>query len=315
MDLWILGNLTIDDLVLADGTTHMGMCGGNGIYAALGGRVWSESVGLSARIGPDFPRTHIRTLEDAGLRLALSEVEAPTIHSWALHESADRRRFINWLDSGSHLEQSLLPPEVPADACQVRVCHVAPMPLEVQAKLVRHLAVRGPLVSLDPHDEYIAGAEDTLLQLLGCVDVFLPSRQEAALLYGRDDPIAAARAFAAAGPRVVAIKLGVDGSLVLAPGFDDAVHIGCAPVDAVDPTGAGDAYCGAFCATYAQSGDPIESALRATVAASLIVEQPGALSVLPFDRTLAEQRLTCLRNTLQPLRTENQDACAWRSAS
>jgi len=86
-------------------------------------------------------------------------------------------------------------------------------------------------------------------------------------------------------------------------------------VDAVDPTGAGDAYCGAFCATYAQSGDPIESALRATVAASLIVEQPGALSILPFDRTLAEQRLTCLRNTLQPFRTENQDACAWRSAN
>ncbi|TME32155.1 MAG: hypothetical protein E6I75_17350 [Chloroflexi bacterium] len=97
-DLWVLGNLTIDDLVLPDGTTSMGLCGGNAIFAALGGRVWSEHVGLAARVGPDFPRGNIRRLEAAGIQLALSEVDAPTLHNWALYESADRRRFVEGLD-------------------------------------------------------------------------------------------------------------------------------------------------------------------------------------------------------------------------
>src|SRR5438093_138489 len=112
-DLWVLGNLTIDDLVLPDGTTAMGLCGGNAIFAALGGRLWSTRVGLAARIGPDFPETHVRSLEAAGIQLALSPTTAPSMHNWALYETADRRRFINWLDSGSHVDQSLSPAEVP----------------------------------------------------------------------------------------------------------------------------------------------------------------------------------------------------------
>ena len=290
-ELWVLGNLTTDDLVLADGTTAMGLCGGGAIFAALGGRLWSPRVGLSARVGPDFPTRHIQAIAAAGIQLALSPVDAPSIHSWALYETADRRRFINWLDSGSHLEQSLLPPEVPAEAHAARVCHIAPMPLTVQSRLVRHLSGTGPLVSLDPHDEYIQGAEETLFELLALVDVFLPSRHEAALLFGRDAPEEAARAFAARGPRAVAIKLGAEGSLVCGLGQAEPVHVPALPVKAVDPTGAGDAYCGAFAVSYGAGNTLLESACRATVAASFVVEQRGALAVLPLDSAAAERRM------------------------
>ena len=327
-ELWVIGNLTIDDVVLPDGTTSMGMCGGNAIYAALGGRMWSDAVGLSARIGPDFPRSHVRALDAAGVRLDLVEVQAPTLHNWALYESPDRRQFITRLDSGSHHEQSVVPDEVSVRAASARVCHIAPMPLERQAALVRRFAAGSPLVSLDPHDDYIAGAQDELMGVLRLVDVFLPSRGEAALLYGRDDPAAAARAFAAAGPAVVAIKLGADGSLVLGPGLADPVSIPAVPVCTVDPTGAGDAYCGAFCVTYARTRDPLEAGLRASVAGALTVEQHGALSILPFDRASIRQRLSWLRQSLgrgperghsresrEHPRTENREACAWKTAS
>jgi sugar/nucleoside kinase (ribokinase family) len=313
-DLWVLGNLTIDDLVLPDGTTSMGLCGGNAIFAALGGRVWSTQVGLAARIGPDFPRNNIERLETAGVQLALSKVDAPTLHNWALYESPDRRRFINWLDSGSHLQQSLLPAEVPAAAGLARVCHVAPMPLEVQSKLVRFLAPQPALVSLDPHDEYINGAEDALLDLLALVDLFLPSRREAALLYGRDAPEDAARAFLSRGPRAVAIKLGAEGSVVCGRGVEP-VHVPAVPVIAVDPTGAGDGYCGGFCVSFGQQGDVLEAALHATVAGALMVEHRGALAALPFDRYVAEQRLEWLKGTLEPLRMESKHPCAWTNAN
>ena len=309
-DVWVLGNLTIDDLVLADGTTAMGLCGGNAIFAALGARLWSTRVGLSARVGPDYPASHVQALAATGIQLALSPVEAPSMHNWALYETADRRRFINWLDSGSHLEQSLLPAEVPDEAKAARVCHVAPMPLEVQSKLVRHLARGTTLVSLDPHDEYVRGSEARLLELLGQVDLFLPSRQEATLLFGRDAPEDAALAFAACGPQAVVIKLGADGSLVYGVQLERPVHVPAIVVNAIDPTGAGDAYCGAFCVSYGQApiGGPVEAACRATVAASFVVERCGALAVLPFDCSVAEQRLERL--------TEELNApCVWTNAS
>jgi ribokinase len=227
--------------------------------------------------------------------LDLIEVDAPTIHNWALYESPDQRQFVLRLDSGTHLQQSLVPAEVSSAALSARACHIAPMPLERQTALVQHFGGRPGLISLDPHDEYIAHNEAAFVELLRLVDVFLPSRKEAALLYGRDDPVAAARAFAATGPAVVAIKLGVEGSVVYGPGLEEPVAVPCVAVPLTDPTGAGDAYCGAFAVTYAYTRDPLESALRATVAGALTVGHHGALSILPFDRAAIEHHLEHLR--------------------
>jgi sugar/nucleoside kinase (ribokinase family) len=290
-DLWVLGNLTIDDVVGIDRSVAMSMCGGNAIYAAVGARVWSDRVGMSARVGPDYPKNHIEALRRDGIRLELTTVAVPSIHNWALYEDADTRRFIPWLNSGTHYQQSLLPTEVPSAACDARVCHVAPMPLSIQQQLVQHLSGGNCLISLDPHDEYVVGHARALLDLLSLVTIFLPSRQEACLIFGRDDPDSAARAFAAAGARVVVIKLGAEGSLVYEAGGADVHHVPAVQADVIDPTGAGDAYCGAFGVVYARTSNALQAGLHASVAASFIVERLGATSVLPLDRTEAERRL------------------------
>jgi sugar/nucleoside kinase (ribokinase family) len=138
----------------------------------------------------------------------------------------------------------------------------------------------------------------------------LPSHQEARLLFGRDAPEAAALAFAACGPQVVVIKLGAEGSLVYGPDLEHPVHVPTVAANAIDPTGAGDAFCGAFCVSYGQPpvGNPLLAACRATVAASFVVEQRGALAVWPFDCSAAEQRLGRL--------TEEMNLpCAWTNAN
>jgi sugar/nucleoside kinase (ribokinase family) len=310
-DVWVLGNLTIDDLVFSDGATAMGLCGGNAIFAALGARLWAARVGLSARVGPDYPSAYLHALEATGIELRLSAVNAPSIHNWALYEDADTRRFVPWVRSGTHLQQSLLSDEVPDEARAARVCHIAPMPLSVQANLVRHLArASDGLIALDPHDEYIADQASLLQDLLPQLTLFLPSRREAALLYGHDAPDDAARAFARAGPRVVAIKLGAEGSLACAKDSDVVHHIPAIAVAAIDPTGAGDAFCGAFAAVFGQGGDVLEAARRATVAASFVVQHYGATTVVPFDRDEAERRY---RSLLAVPERRCVRACAWTS--
>src|SRR5580765_3088061 len=104
-DVWVLGNLTIDDVVRSDGTTAMGLCGGGAVYAALGARLWSTRVGVCARLGSDFPKRYLAELAAAGIELRLTPVATRTMRNWALYESSGRRRFVAHLDGGTHDEQ------------------------------------------------------------------------------------------------------------------------------------------------------------------------------------------------------------------
>lgn len=80
---------------------------------------------------------------------------------------------------------------------------------------------------------------------------------------------------------VVVVTLGADGALLQERGNDD-LRVAAPSVRAVDSTGAGDAFCGAFAAALAD-GRELEHALRfAVVAASLSVEKVGAVTSVPF---------------------------------
>lgn len=277
---------------MADGRTAFGLCGGNALFAARGAHVWEDAVGVAARIGPDFPAQQRRDLHSLGLELALVEVPTRTIHNWALYESNDIRKFVLWNGSGTHLDQSLRAEELPSLA-GAEACHIAPMPLSIQVELVQAVRPLVRVVTLDPHEEHIAGNEDVLVDLLPSLTLFLPSRSEAERLFGRDDPEAAAVAFVEAGATIAAVKLGEEGSVVTIGG-GRTVHVPAVEMDAVDPTGAGDGYCGGFTAAYTQGNNAVVAACYGTVSASLICEARGALSHASRDRSLASGRLARL---------------------
>jgi ribokinase len=69
----------------------------------------------------------------------------------------------------------------------------------------------------------------------------------------------------------------------------------------VDVTGAGDAYCGGFMIGLAQTGDPLEAALRGSVSASLVIEGLSALYALETGPALAAGRLEELRHAVIPV--------------
>ena len=111
---------------------------------------------------------------------------------------------------------------------------------------------------------------------LGFVDILKASEAEAALMSGRDDPIAAAESLSALGPREVVITLGAAGSVVFADGA--AKRISSVPARAaVDPTGCGDTYLAAYVTLRLEEVAPADAAAFASAAASLKLEIAGAL--------------------------------------
>lgn len=88
----------------------------------------------------------------------------------------------------------------------------------------------------------------------------------------------------------IIITLGGKGSLVI--GADgQCVRIPAFKVDAVDTTGAGDTFCGAFCVALSEGKTPRDAAVFASAASALTVLRSGAQGAIPF-REEVEQFLS-----------------------
>jgi sugar/nucleoside kinase (ribokinase family) len=106
------------------------------------------------------------------------------------------------------------------------------------------------------------------------VDFFLPNEAEATALTQTSDPAAAATVLAAIGVKCVVIKMGTQGCLALCDG--DVSYVKGVPAEAVDTTGAGDAFVAGFVSGIADGLGPLECARRRCAAGSLAVRVVGA---------------------------------------
>src|SRR5207247_1015393 len=83
----------------------------------------------------------------------------------------------------------------------------------------------------------------------------------------------------AAGVKCVVVKLGGEGALVARPGSPPA-WVPAAPAEVVDPTGAGDSFCGGVAAGLARGEDPVDAAWRGAVTAAAAIGAAGSLRLL-----------------------------------
>jgi ribokinase len=117
-------------------------------------------------------------------------------------------------------------------------------------------------------------------ELLEAGPILTPNAIEACALSGASEESRAARLLAARTGAPVLVTLGADGVVMVEPD-GNVEHFAAMPVEAVDTTGAGDAFNGALAAELA-AGRPLRDAVRfAVAAASLSVRAPGARAGLP----------------------------------
>jgi len=111
-------------------------------------------------------------------------------------------------------------------------------------------------------------------------DIALPSLDDARALTGLEAPEAIAEFYLKLGCPLVLLKQGKDGVLVATPDAGRAVIPPCR-VKAVDATGAGDAFAGAFLARTLAGDPPLEAARYANACAALSTTGYGAVAPLP----------------------------------
>ena len=257
---------------------------------ACSGRRWR----WSHRWGTDLPPDIQTRIVTAGLSLdGMTARDAPTIRNRVVYAADGGRRWtLLTPESDFHL-LSPTPEDVPPSWRKAPVALVLAMTLEAQETLVAALsASRGPLIALDPQEDYVRGNEARLLSLIARTDLFLPSEIEIERLLGHRDARRAARELAQLGPHLIVIKQGADGVTVFDAARNRMIEVPAIAGAAVDTTGAGDSFCGAFVAVYAQApGDPVRAAAAGIAAASFTVSDFGVEALLAAQPDQAAERM------------------------
>lgn len=260
VDVTCIGSITADVLVgpvpdpLPHGqlahvghvTLHSGGCALNAasVLARLGAR-----ARVAGRVGgDDLGRLLLAALDERGIdhtAVAMSDAAASSA-SVVLVDSAGERTFLHHVGVKAELSLDELDEAVLFDARALHVAGAMLMPRldgAPTAGLLKRARSAGLHTSLDTAWDP-EGRWDRVLECLPHLDLFCPNLAEARAITGYDDPVEAAAWLRRLGAVAVAVTLGADGCYADAPGWRGVVP--APPVDAIDGTGAGDAFAAAL---------------------------------------------------------------------
>ena len=291
-DIAVIGNVNLDVLVSpaseipAPGVEQLVDAagirpGGAAANTALALAALGAPPRLAGCVGDDaVGRLLVDGLTRAGIAHDVVVVPGtPTGVSVALETPERDRSFLTALGSLAAFDRSMIAPEV-LSADLVLLCGYfllpslqGPAAREVLGEVRSHGGTALFDCGWDPGG-WSPSSREGVLELLPLVDMFLPNDAEAAELTGVADPLEAARALTAISGGRTVVKLGAGGCLAVAP---DGVELAVpAPrVDALDTTGAGDAFNAGLLFALAR-GDGWPDALGlATRVASTAVSRPS----------------------------------------
>lgn len=280
-DLAVVGDAMVDVSVEAGALARGGdvrgsvriQPGGAGANAAVWAAAAGASVRLHGRVGDDLPGRLVRgALEERGVETALAvDPEAPTGTMLVVRQAGERSMVADRGAAG-RLSPADLPGRVDGEAVLVsgyllfdRGSEAAALTALERAE-AHHVALDAgswPLLEAYGADRFLEAARATTL--------LLANEREAAVLTEADGE-GAARALAERG-RMACVKLGSGGAVLASA---EVVLREPAPrVEAVDPTGAGDAFDGTLLGALAR-GSPAREALRmACEAGARAVQREG----------------------------------------
>lgn len=261
MSVLVVGSLALDDIETPFGAVT-GALGGSATYISTAASYFVKPIRVVGVVGGDFPAGAITFLEGRGVDLEGLQIiqDGKTFHwSGRYHYDLNTRDtlFTN-LNVFEHFNP-IIPERYRKSTC-VCLGNIDPV---LQRKVLDQ--IESPwLVVGDTMNYWIEGKNAELRETLRQIDVLIVNDSEARLLSKEPSLIKAGRAIRSMGPRVVIIKKGEHGALLLteqmvfsAPAY---------PMENIfDPTGAGDAFAGGFVGWLERTGDISEENLKRAV--------------------------------------------------
>jgi sugar/nucleoside kinase (ribokinase family) len=307
-DLIFVGQSTIDDVVPVEPGPWRRLIGGGTLYAIAGARLWIDParIGIATRTGTGYPFDLEGLLREAGVgHVAINRTQNEHLIEWFFYEEDGSRRSLPRnkaaRDVGAEGSPTMQPfydvllgisptaNDIPAAWLPAPAIHLCPQVGTRHRDSLNALRGKAGWISVDPSPHYSRKLDAAgLAEFLAGADAFMPSEQEIRPLLDQMKPEAAVQALRAAGFPEVVLKRGAEPTIVAFA--DRCLSIPVKPVPNIDPTGAGDSFCGAYAANRLNGCDPIESVRRAAISAALVVGCSGAEQALRLKLPASEAR-------------------------
>lgn len=266
--------------------------GGKGANQAVAAKLCGADVFMVARVGDDlFGPSTIKNFEKLGID-STHVRQVPGVSSGVAPIFVDpsgQNRII--VVKGANDELKPADVEAAAETLKSADCIVLQfeIPLETVYYTIKFARRNSIRCILNP-----APAQPIDVKAIADLDYFVPNESEAEAISGMavrnlDDAKRCAGSLLASGIRRVIITLGANGSLLA--GSEGMEHVAAFSVQAVDSTGAGDAFIGSF-ATFLGEGLPEREAVkRANLYAGLSTTGVGTQKSF-YDRARFDQEWT-----------------------
>jgi len=279
-DLIAIGNPVYDLISTPRAQTSERILSGCSTNACLAAkRLGMKEVMLVGNVGPDFDKRFRLEMERYGIKTINTGCKGPTTGFSLIYDDKGDRILQVIADAGKIPIRTVWP-----DCQQTRYLLLGPVLYEIDVETIMDLIGSLPgEVFLDPQGllrrlgrdrkvEHFCERE-TFKKLVGSVDFIKPNQLEAEVITGLQDYVESAKTLVQWGADIAVVTLGERGSV--ACDRKACLSVPAYKTTAVDPTGAGDVYAGAFLTEYCRTGELGSSCLYASAAASIMVESIG----------------------------------------
>lgn len=276
----VVGGASLDTLAGADDL----VAGGAGMYTAMAAHRCGASVTLCS------PRPEPMPLPLGPVAESLQWV-GPVIGV------ADLAHFkITYQDGLTTYETSkfgaealLTPADLPADLSIYDYVHLIPLGnIQQQYEMALACKQRGARrISVGTALHLIDRQPDAAAKALEIADLFFMNAEEAERLFGSVDAVQGR------ADQIMFVTLGGDGAIVIQG--HATTSVGGTAAKVVDPTGAGDTFCGATLVSLAQGKHPVMAVRESMPLAARVTEHVGAatlLSTLPPPAEVLDERVS-----------------------
>ncbi|MGB3714840.1 MAG: carbohydrate kinase family protein, partial [Candidatus Promineifilaceae bacterium] len=269
--LLVIGGASFDVLHLKDRT--VACAGGAGMYTAMAARRCGARAAMFSPIPDPCPDSLQPVAE------YLSEWLGPVVPPEQLpeFEISYRVRKTEYLNVSLGAEAELSPVMLPADLSKYDHIHVTPLrDAEMQLSFIQACRLRGAKrISAGTYPREVNERPQAVRDLLAYTDCFFLNRREAIALFGSLES-------ASTEPgKVLFVTLGEQGACVIQG--DSPTLIPAVSTTELDPTGAGDTFCGASLAYLLQKKHPVMAARQALSLAAEMIAQVGPTALLSED--------------------------------
>jgi sugar/nucleoside kinase (ribokinase family) len=268
--LLVVGGTSLDILHFKGQTAAS--AGGAGMYTAMAAKRSGVDVSLFA------PKPYPMPVELQPVADRLTTWAGPVVspdelpHFEIAYETGETKYIKAFFGS----ESTLMPESLSGDLSAYDLVHVVPLgDAYKQLEFIRVCRERGAgKISAGTYLSGVLNTPDALRQIIAQTDIFFMNQLEAEALFGSLD-----LAGTSAG-KILFITLGAQGARVVQGEY--VTDVPSVPANELDPTGAGDTFCGATLAHLIQHRHSVMAARHAVSLAGQMIEQVGPTALL-FD--------------------------------